>query len=181
MRSPKLDGSWAVTIAGAILVFLVASCGTAQPQATEATMPAPTTETLLSPVPTEEDAFTSPISPTAATEELVVEAGLGGVQGVIASQPPEWASQQIFAYFAPFTPSGEDGAGIYVLETSSHPNIAVGPDGVFQLGSVPPGSYVLVVGPTPEEARVLADGDRPRVIEITEGAVLDLGKIYLGR
>lgn len=79
---------------------------------------------------------------------------------------------------APFV-EGENGQGIYVLEPSVHPSAELAPGGVFQINNVPPGKYVLIVGPVPEDAVVIRKDGNPWVVEVKPDEVTDLGSINL--
>jgi hypothetical protein len=110
---------------------------------------------------------------------LIIEPGFGGARGVIATYPSRWDGQELFVYFAPFYPGEKDDEGIYILEPSIHPVASVDPAGSFQIGDVPPGKYVLVVGPAPEQALLILDGDRQRIYEVSEDRILEVGQIHL--
>lgn len=107
------------------------------------------------------------------------KAGMGGLRGTVLNSKELWKDRtDIYVFAAPFT--GDDqGQGIYVLEPSIHPHSELDPNGLFQLTDMPPGKYVLVIGPSPEEALVYKDGDKTRVIEVPEGEVVDIGEITL--
>lgn len=104
---------------------------------------------------------------------------MGGVKGIIVSTPPEWAGSTLLVYLAPFYSDEETGEGIFVLEPGAHPHVEVEPTGAFQLDNVPPAKYVIVIGPGPEKALAIPEGDHPRVFTIVEGEILDLGEIEL--
>ena len=154
---------------------LVAGCGGSKAPAPTATLvpptPAPTVAATATTEPTaaptaaptvsaqETTTFTSPLTfsspllnnepiPT-PTFELFETSGV--VYGRVAAMPPGWVRATV--WLAPFTPVSEDGqTGFYVLEPSVHPYTDMFPNGYFQLTSVPPGKYVIISGPTPEEA-----------------------------
>jgi hypothetical protein len=65
------------------------------------------------------------------------------------------------------------------LEPGTHPHVEASPDGSFQAGNIPPGKYVIVIGPGPEEAVAILDGNDPRIFEIVEGEILEMGEIDL--
>jgi hypothetical protein len=136
------------------------------------------TDVFLSATPTE--VFESPLAvPEATLPPLTVEEGSGGVKGVLVALPSEWEGMELTVYFAPFYPGEGEEEGIYILEPSIHSSVQVHASGAFQLGDIAPGRYVVVVGPTPEEAWVLRDGDQPRIIEITQGSILELSDLRL--
>jgi len=109
----------------------------------------------------------------------VPEAGEGAITGQVLGLSGRWKEGPFTIYAAPYV-GGEDGEGFYVLEPALHPHDELKANGYFQLNDVTPGQYVLVVGPTPEEAiRVVDDQQKPRVFTITAGQVLEAGKIQL--
>ena len=58
--------------------------------------------------------------------------------------------------------------------------VEVSLDGYYQFSDVQPsGQYVLVVGPTPEEALAISEGTQPRVITVEQGQQLDMGDVNL--
>jgi hypothetical protein len=117
---------------------------------------------------------------TGTLPPLTLEPDYGGARGVIVTYPAEWEGSELYVFFAPFFPGERSDEGIFVLEPSVHPQAKVGPGGTFQLGSIPPGQYVIVVGPDAQRSLAIHDGDQPRIFEITEGKVLEIGEIHLG-
>lgn len=157
---------------------LSVSCGdSATVEPTDNPVPPPT-EAFLSPVVTE--VFLSPVVPEGTLPPLILEESFGGVEGTVSEFPPKWKGQELSVFLAPFYPGeAEGGGGIYILEPSIHPSTKLQPSGAFQMGNVEPGQYVVVVGPGPENALVILDGDRPRVIDIAEGSILHLQDLRL--
>ncbi len=103
--------------------------------------------------------------------------GYGGIVGQLAELPVEWKQKPLQLYAAPFLNSG-DGQGIFMLEPDVHPSGEVGGNGTFQVNDVPPGEYVLVAGPTPEEARLLVDAQQQtEVVTVYANQVLELGAL----
>ena len=103
--------------------------------------------------------------------------GFGGLTGHLEGLPDTWRQQPLQLYAAPFLDDGS-GQGIYMLEPDVHPSGEIGSDGVFQLNDVPPGAYVLVAGPTPEEAHLLSGGGQQTgVVNVQADQVLDLGAL----
>jgi hypothetical protein len=108
------------------------------------------------------------------TFELVETSGV--VYGRVAAMPPTWLRATV--WLAPFTPVSEDGqTGFYVLEPSVHPYTDMFANGYFQLHSITPGQYVVIIGPNPEEALPLKENGNTRVVEVKAGEVLDLGEV----
>ena len=158
----------------ALLLAGVSACGeTEEPTPTAAPPPtatsAPTVEAT--------EVFESPILPTPTIAPLALEPGTGGAKGIIVATPTSWDGRALYVYFAPFYPSDNQDEGIFVLDTGTHPFTEASPGGAFQLGTIPPGQYVVVIGPTPEEGLAIPGEDRPRVFEIVAGEILEIGEI----
>jgi hypothetical protein len=117
----------------------------------------------------------SPPVPT----RIALAPGMGGFAGRVPDAAQTWADEsQLFIYAAPFY--GKDGEGFYTLEPSIHPSANMDSGGYFQIGKVPPGSYVLVVGPSAEEGRLVVDGaGKLKVMEARAGELNDLGDLAL--
>jgi hypothetical protein len=131
------------------------------------------------PEPEEPDDFASPPAPSATLPPLVVEAGSGGLKGVLVAYPPGWEGSTLTVYLAPFYAGEQEDEGIFVLEPTVHPSVEVGPGGAFQLGTIPPGQYVIIMGPGPENALAIQSDDRPQVFEVVAGEILEIGEIDL--
>ena len=127
----------------------------------------------LSPLPTP----TSPVV-RSALPRTTPQQGTGLIVGQVTGQPDTWKGQQLVAYAAPFKPTTE-GNGFFILEPSIHPSAALNPDGTFQIKDVPADAYVIVVGPTPEEALAVQEGGHARIVQVKADQTLDLGKIAL--
>lgn len=106
------------------------------------------------------------------------EPGSGAVSGVIANLSDFWQRGPVYVFAAEYH-GDEQGQGIYVLEPSIHPNTTVQHGGVFQINNMPPGDYVLIIGPTPEEAVVVRDNGDARIIHVPAGEVTEVGSIEL--
>ena len=116
---------------------------------------------------------------SAAPTRIVPPAGMGGIAGRVPAALAAWPEEaHLFIYAAPFY--GKDGEGFYTLEPSIHPSAGLDAGGYFQLGSVAPGSYVLVVGPAAEEGRLVVDAQaKLRVVEVRPADVNELGDLPL--
>jgi len=110
---------------------------------------------------------------------IEIEPGFGGVRGRLITYPPAWKGREIFAYFAIFVPVEREDQGFYYLEPSEHPHVKVPESGWLQSGKIPPGLYVIVIGPTPQEALPVRDGEQPRIVKVEEGKLVDLGEVHL--
>ena len=115
-----------------------------------------------------------PASPTSITPAE----GKGGMRGVIANITNFWERGTVYVFAAEYH-GNEKGEGIYVLEPSIHPFTTVDIGGLFQITDMPPGEYVLIVGPTPEEAAVVRKGDDATIYKVTANEVTEVGAINL--
>lgn len=104
--------------------------------------------------------------------------GTGGMRGVIANLEAFWKDRTVYVFAAEYV-GNEQGEGIYVLEPSIHPYTTVDTGGFFQITDVPPGEYVLVVGPSPEEAIVVRKDAKAIIYKVAAGDVTDVGSINL--
>ena len=122
----------------------------------------------------------SPVSPVITVTPAAPSANnTGGLQGYMTSQPSEWSGKDVTVYACPFQAAANGKDGFFILEPSIHPQAIVNKDGTFQIQNVSPGAYVIVAGPTPEEALAIQDAGIPKVVHVTAGQVLDLGKFEL--
>jgi hypothetical protein len=160
-------GLWFVFALG-LLLWVLAACGMPEPEKQDDFASPPATE-----------AFDSPLATSPTLPPLVLEPGQGGARGVLMAYPPSWEGSQLVAYFAPYYAGEQGDEGIFVLEPSVHPSVEVGPGGVFRLGAIPPGQYVIVVGPGPENALAIQGADRTQVFEVVAGEILEIGEIDL--
>jgi hypothetical protein len=122
------------------------------------------------------------LTPTAGSisksEPMALEPGLAGIEGVIAVGN-EWGDQQVVVYASPFYSAQSEEQGFFILEPSIHPSTKLMPSGEFQLVNIEPGSYVLVVGPNPDEALAIQESGTPKVFRVDEDQVLDIGYVDL--
>jgi len=159
------------------LLILLAAC---TPRIVKSPLPTPTILIIKSPLPTP-TALVSPLSVRQVTplRPLTPQPGMGGIQGQIAPESVGWAGRELYVYASPFSGSEGGQEGFYILEPSIHPNTMMNPDGTFQLAKVPPGDYVLVVGPSPEGAVPIQESGRAKIFHVAANQVLDLGKVNL--
>lgn len=132
----------------------------------------------VSPLPTPTNVAVGPVPSAAPTPTQPPKPDTGLVVGQIASKPGTWSGKPLTAYAAPFKPTTA-GNGFFILEPTIHPSATVNANGAFQIQDVPPDSYVIVIGPTPEEALAVQEGGQARVVEVKPNQQLDLGKIDL--
>jgi len=133
-----------------------------------------------SPLPTATSLPSIPATPTAAKTATPVELteGNSGIKGRVLLGN-NWAGRAVNVYAAPFYDAGEAGEGFFVLEPSIHPSTELDPDGSFALVNIEPRSYVLVIGPNPDDARTLQEAGTTEVFEATPNQVLDIGTVRL--
>jgi hypothetical protein len=119
----------------------------------------------------------TPAASRATPTPFVPLPGKGGITGELSGRPKRWGSDELFIYAAPFSGS-EASSGVYLLEPALHPNAPF--DGsIFQLDA-PPGTYVLVAGPSAEEALLLVDEKlQPLRVKVNAAQVIDLGRVAL--
>jgi hypothetical protein len=82
----------------------------------------------------------------------------------------------IYIYAAPFV-AGNSGEGVYFFDQSFHPYTVIGANGIFQLNNIPPGSYVLSIGPSVELSSTIKVDDKPEIFHVTSDEVEDIGVI----
>lgn len=105
--------------------------------------------------------------------------GQGAISGQLAGIPAGWEQQPLRLYAAPYLDDAS-GQGFYLLEPDRHASAPVEDGGFFQLGNMPPGAYVLVAGPGPEEARLLVDeAQQPRIVRVDANQALELGAVQI--
>lgn len=146
-----------------VVVILLSAC---VPVVSISPLPTPTGTTIYSITP-------PPPAPTQAPQ-----GGTGLVIGQITGKPNAWTGKQIIAYAAPFK-STTAGNGFFILEPSIHPHTTVNASGAFQINDVPADTYVIVIGPAPEDALAIQEAGQTRVVQVIADQTLDLGKIDL--
>jgi|YNPNPStandDraft_1061719.scaffolds.fasta_scaffold05263_7 hypothetical protein len=114
----------------------------------------------------------STLSPVATPLSPVTDTNSGAIFGRLNLENLPWGERELFIYAAPFYPTDGDG-GFFILDPSMHPSGPVYYDGSFVINNVPPGKYVLVVGPTPEDAVAIRDPKGTvRIFAVEAGQVL---------
>ena len=94
-------------------------------------------------------------APETLPEELPVAAAETNlVTGSVENADNIWPEREITLFAATFKGTSEK-EGYFVLEPGQNPHTDVAMDGSFTLSDLPPGQYILLAGPTPEEARKL--------------------------
>jgi len=159
------------------LILGLAACGTPEPEVVEPTATSGTTAVPSPEATATTEAMDSPL-PTATPLPATPAAGFGGARGFVASRPAAWEGQELTVFFAPFV-GDENDEGVFILEPSIHPSKVISPEGTFELANIPTGRYVVVIGPDPENSVAISENDRPRIFDVLEGEILDLGAIDL--
>jgi hypothetical protein len=104
--------------------------------------------------------------------------GNGSIGGTIENASAVFPNQDLNIYNAIF--NGDPiGDGFYFLDTGRVTIAPLNPDGSFQILNVPPGFYVLVVGPRPESAKTVIEGGRVMVVEVGENQIIQLGTVSI--
>ena len=114
------------------------------------------------------------ITPTA----LELEPGKGEIRGRLETLPQVWQGMEVYAYAAPYL-GPPDGEGIFVLDAALHPKGQVDMNGLFQIGPVEPGEYVLVFGPNPEAGVAFRQGLKAAKYRVEADQVVDVGSLTL--
>ncbi len=119
-------------------------------------------------------------SAQAAPARITPAAGRGGLVGQVAGTAEQWPEQPVNIYAAAYFADENNPGGIFSLDPGLCPQAGLEKGGAFQLNDIKPGSYVLVVGPSAEEALLVVDGQQKgRVFEVKPGQVLDIGELKL--
>lgn len=82
---------------------------------------------------------------------VTLENGTGGLYGRV-DIPEFWQDYTLYAYAAPYLGDPE-GEGIFILDDKLNKFNKINQDGNFQISNIPPGIYILVIGPDTETAR----------------------------
>jgi len=122
----------------------------------------------------------SGVTPQATPPRIQPASGKGGLVGAVPEAGEIWPEMTLRIYAASYL--GEEGKGIYVLETASAPKALLDAQGRFQINNIPPGRYVLVVGPSGGEALYVADtNNQLRIFTVGADEVQDLNDLRLAR
>lgn len=119
------------------------------------------------------------VQPTSTAAPLAP--GLGGLRGQVSNVSELWGKKEVYAYAAPFFGDASKGEGIFALQPALHPSTRLGKDGLFLLINVQPGFYVVVIGPTPQEALAVRGEGNVRIFQVFADQIADLGSIELSR
>jgi hypothetical protein len=103
-------------------------------------------------------------------------AGMGGLRGKLLNTADLWKNIKTIYIFAAEFHGDDQGKGVFFLEPSIHPHTVMDADGVFQINDMPPGDYVILAGPNPEEAISIKIDDVAEVFRVSEGEVIDIGE-----
>ena len=116
--------------------------------------------------------------PAPVVTDLSPESGKGGITGMVENAATFWPDQELTLYAADYA-GDPAGGGFYILEPALFPKTILGPDGSFQLNNVPPGMYVLVVGPNADVAKLVGEQGQPRIFEVSADQIADAGLVSL--
>ncbi len=96
------------------------------------------------------------------------------IHGQILGTENLWPEAEVWVFAAPYHD------GVYMLDPERHPHTRLEKDGAFILKTVPPGTYVLLVGPEATEAVLVKDDQgAPRVVRLEQDQQTRIGKINL--
>jgi len=117
-------------------------------------------------------------APTALPTPTTIQPaeGKGGLRGKLLNTAEMWKNIKTIYVFAAEFHGDDQGKGVYFLEPSIHPYTIMDAYGVFQINDMPPGDYVLLAGPNPEEAITIKNDDVAEVFKVPEGEVIDIGE-----
>ncbi len=158
----------------AVVVAVLAGCGKATPQVSSLPTPG-AQESPLTPA-TQLSPLSTPVVETLPSGTTAP--GMGVIEGKV-DLPLGWRLQEIQIYAAPFVSTGDENTGFYVLEPSVHSHAKVLQSGEFRLINVEPGRYVLVVGPSPDDAVAIQEDGTPTVFTVAADKTLDIGEVSL--
>lgn len=106
--------------------------------------------------------------------------GSGGLTGQVSSAPERWSGAELTIYAAPFTRTQGNDEGFYVLEPNIHPHAQLDASGSFNMVNIPPGEYVLIVGPNPREGKAVLNGtNHPQVFTIQADQIFQAGALAI--
>ncbi len=163
-----MKSSWRIICIALLVVLLFSACGIKDTPISVSVVATPVAKST-SPIPSP-----SPVPPIISL--LTIEPDMGGVKGYLDIRKAEWKNDKLIVFFCPFTPDASGENGVYILEPSIHPNTTL-EGGYFQTGEIPPGKYVLVVGPMPETAVPLRENGQIKVFEVLAGQVLQIESV----
>jgi len=120
---------------------------------------------------------TSVLSPLVTPLSPTIDVSRGAILGYIDLKNASWSRETLYIYAAPFYPTdGEQ--GFFILEPTIHPYGPVYRDGYFVINNVPPGKYVLVVGPAAESAVAIRNPKGAvRIFTVEAGRILNVGVV----
>lgn len=122
-------------------------------------------------------------APTAAAPTplpVQLTPGKSALVGTVSEAGEIWPERTLRIYAASYD-GNEQGEGFYLLDTARAPQALLASGGAFQL-QLPPGSYVLVVGPTGGESLMVSDeNNQMRLFKMQSGQIQQLGDLRLAR
>ena len=101
------------------------------------------------------------------------------VMGVVENIGQGWPEREVTLFAATFTGATES-EGYFVLEPDQNPHTAIKEDGTFILSDIPAGQYILLAGPTAEEAlKLLTENGDGVIFQIENDQQLEIGSTFL--
>ncbi len=107
--------------------------------------------------------------------KIVTTPGLGGIVGQIKI-PKFWEQSLLYAYAAPYLGDPE-GEGIFILDDKLNAFSEINRNGKFLINNIPPGIYILVIGPDTETAIPYRENGLALKYEVFSDQFLDVGLI----
>ena len=114
---------------------------------------------------------------TSIESEIRLESGKGTITGKI-NRPEFWKGYLLYAYAAPYLgdPKGE---GIYILDDKLNEYAKITENNSFKIINVPPGIYILVVGPDVETAMAYRKDGVAIKISVSADLTSEIGEVVL--
>ncbi|MGB4595300.1 MAG: hypothetical protein WBI14_05285 [Anaerolineaceae bacterium] len=122
-------------------------------------------------------------NPTATAEitttkpPIAIDNGKGALIGQLI-RPEFWNDVTLYAYAAPYLGDPE-GEGIFILDDKLNVYSKIFVDNTFEIIDIPPGIYILVVGPDVETAIAYRKDGIAIKVSVDENQISDLGVITL--
>ena len=101
--------------------------------------------------------------------------GLGAIRGRVANVDI-YGERKLYVYAAEYYE--QQGSGMFLLEPTLFPHAQVDREGNFLLNDMPPKTYVLLIGSTPESATILQTAEGPAIFQVIPGEILAGGDLY---
>jgi hypothetical protein len=110
------------------------------------------------------------------------QTGKSSLAGVVPEAATLWPGEEVYVYAASFVSTKDGKGGFYTLQPSLDPSAEV-KDGNFQLTDLRPGLFVLIVGPSPSDGKVIYDeaAQKPLIVDAKVDQIVELGTLKLSK